>query len=365
VDPAFLGVDALRRLVRLAGVNMRGWKALLVLSILVPVGLFAGFKLTGVISGPPTVAETVHLQPAVWTRERPYMWCYVPGDEWLNTSYADGEITFSVRLVLVSYSDDWLDCGPALVGFGISSLNASVPSGFIESVQVDYKETYPESWAYIRQFAVTYGNLTTYSTADGYSNYQMLENESKACLKALALGQPREVYMGEQCVDYWLHSPYNYTHRITIEVAVTYFNGTVYKQLVQPVELVFGPDHNNSFEEAEEIGFGTHRDYADDTVEGDPVDYFKIYFQEGQKVNISVLMQRGNELYPPPGGKPYFFPHDTFVYDPKGNIEACLLYKQNTTYQMVLSINATGWWQIKVTGELPYLYALDVSLIQG
>jgi hypothetical protein len=359
--------------VRLAGVSMRGWKALLVLSILVSVGLFAGFKLTGMISGPAPVTETVHLQPAVWTREEPYMSEEIPSDPFFNASYVGDDV-----ILVVSHwcgygsfyeenSAFW--GGPMLWGFGMQSLNVSVPKGFIVSVEVAYREACPQSsarFAFSGQPAQFYGNLTLSEAVDRYSGPQVL-GENKVYVKASAVGQPRAVYMGDLSLFYHFSSPYNYTHHIMIDVTVTYFNGTIYKQLVQPVELVFGPDHNNSFDEAEEIGFGTHRDYVDDSVNGDPVDYFKIYLQEGQKVNISVLEQRDFQLHPPPRGDPYFYLPDTFVYDQDRSTEACMLYGQNTTYQMVLAINQTGWWYVKVitTRALYFLYGLDVSLVSG
>jgi hypothetical protein len=178
----------------------------------------------------------------------------------------------------------------------------------------------------------------------------------KAHVEAVAVGQPHEVHIEGLWLLYYPNSAYNYTHQITIEITVTYFNGTAYKQLVQPIDFTFGPDHNNSFEDAEEITFGTHQGYVDRDPNGDPVDYFKIYLHQGQKVRISAW----NAPYP---GE---LAPDVFVYNPEESLEGSWSLAQ-TTSQMVLSINQTGWWYIKVTITLApnMLYALDISSVSG
>jgi hypothetical protein len=346
--------------------------------VLVPVGLFAGFKLTGVISGPATIAETVHLQPVVWIREEPYLGDQIPGDPFFNTSYAGDDVALDVSHWLgYGAFDENSDNtqfwgGPTLWSFGIEAVNASVPKGFVTSVEVAYREAYPQSSAefFEKQGAWFYGNLTLSEAVDRYSDPQVL-GENKAYVKASAVGQPRAVYMGNLWLYYHLSSPYNYTHQIMIDVTVTYFNGTVYKQLVQPVELVFGPDHNNSFQTAEEIGFGVHQDYVDDSINGDPVDYFKIYLQEGTEVRMSVLVQGSDyQLYPANGSG---LNPDVFLYDTNRNLEAYLVFQgsnlqlpENDTSQIVLNVNQTGWWYVKATTTYSWsLYALDVSLLSG
>jgi hypothetical protein len=356
------------------GLGANSPKVIILLSVLIPVGLFAGFKLTGMIGGPLSVAETVRLQPAIWTREEPYNEPQIPGDPFLNTSYVGEDVALAVSHYCAGgfFNPSDSIMGVAfLSSFGIPDLKASVPKGFIVSVEVAYKEAYPNSSAELfpdEQGPEAYGNLTLFTAADKFHNPQAL-GENKLYLKAIAVGQPREVYFKNFYITYLLSSPYNYTHQITIETIVTYFNGTVYKQLIQPVELVLGPDHNNSFEDAEEIGFGlTHQYYVDDSVNGDPVDYFKISLQEGQKVTISVLIPEGNKLYPPISG----LNPDVFVYDPNRNLEASLflpgsnLHAHNATSQIVLNVNMTGWWYVKVTTTFSYsLYALNVTLVSS
>jgi hypothetical protein len=338
--------------------------------VLIPVGLFASFKLAGIITGPPTVSEVTRLQPTVWNLERPYEMSKIAGPYSLNTSYLGSDIALTVRFCPGEYDPKFPGPGPTLTT-GLDPVNASVPKGFVESLQVVYKEAYSPSQVslfYGDKGAMAYGNLTPSRVADGEINSQSL-GEDKAYVKALAVGQPREVYVEGLWLLYYPNSAYNYTHYITIEITVTYFNGTAYKQLIQPIDFTFGPDHNNSFDEAEQIGFGLSRAYyVDDSVNGDPVDYFKISLQEGQKVTTSVLILEDYKLYPPISG----LNPDVFIYDPNRNLEASLflpgsnLHAHNATSQIVLNINQTGWWYVKVTTTFSYcLYVLNVTLVSG
>jgi hypothetical protein len=81
---------------------------------------------------------------------------------------------------------------------------------------------------------------------------------------------------------------------------------------------------------------------------------------------LSVLVQgEDNQLYPANESGPN---PDVFVYDPNKNLQAYLVFQfsnlqlpKNTTYQLVLAINQTGWWYIKATTSAWYsLYALEI-----
>jgi hypothetical protein len=334
----------------------RNHEVALLLSVLIPISLFAVFKISGLAGGPLAIAETTTLDTITWNRERPYLYPNIPGPYTVNASYVTDDIALSFGFELNTYVG-----GPSserLQGPSLRPLNASVPNGFIVSVELTFKEAYPTSHASF-EWDGNYENLTLHKVLGGSDNFAVLGTKSvKAYLKASAIGQPRGVYMAWQGVAYFLCSQYNQTHHIMIETAVTYFNGTVYKRLVQPVELVYGPDHNNSFEAAEEIGFGQRTAYIDNDVNGDPVDYYKIWLHDRQTVQVSSLVEGGGVVFGP----------SMFIYDPEKNVEVCWGYRQNETLsQITLNINQTDWWYIKVTGEEigGGIYVLDVSPVQG
>lgn len=314
-------------------------------------------KATGVITGPVKVANITQLQTAVWTRAEPYYANIIPGDPYFNTSYVGNDIALSVSdycgAGFFAPQDDGSYSGATLVGFGLQAINASVPNGFIVSIEIAYQEAYSQSSADFfepESIASSFANLTISQAADSYLG--SLPAGDKLYLKASGLGQPQEVSMVGLSIEYHLGSPYNYIHQIMTYITVTYFNGTSYEQIVQPVELVFGPDHNNSFEEATPIALNQlQQGYVDFDVNGDPVDYFKINLTQGQNVRIPVQSQYNPSTYNPP----WIIP-DVFVYDPNLKVEACLLYAQNDTASINLSVNETGWWYIMVTGLNTTMY---------
>ena len=136
-----------------------------------------------------------------------------------------------------------------------------------------------------------------------------------------------------------------------IDAKITYFNGTIYKEIVQPFNLTIGPDNNNSFENAEEIGFGQHEAYIDDGA--DPVDYYRIWLQQGQRVQIAVALPGWGEI-PPPGDL------DMHVYKPNRQVALSLLDGINTT-GAVVNADLTGWWYIQVDCRVLLIYILMLS----
>jgi len=338
----------------LAGINVRIWEGLLILSVLVPAGLLTGFKLTGIIGGPISVAETLRLEPAVWNRVRTFDWSVI-ADPSFNTSYVGHDVALTVTYWFSRFDENPPLGGPTLT-LGIKALNASVSRGFVAVVETTFKESYASSRAiFSTPSGTTYGNLTFSEVTDGLSQSKLV-GDDKLHVRTLAAGEPSTVSLTDFYVNYQLNSPHNQTHQINIETTVTYFDGTIYKQLIQPMQFNFAPNHNHSFETAQEIGFGAHRDCLDGNVNGDLVEYFKILITEGQEVNVSVTyLQEEPRLF-----------SDVFIYSPSKELEASLLVSRNDSPSVALNVNQTGWWYIEMAYVDPvYNYILDISQVSS
>lgn len=340
--------------------QIKNWKTLFLLSIILPVGLLTTLKITGMIKEPLTIAETLEMAPVVWKCERPRITSNVPGDI-IKVNYSDNEVSLTEFLELGEYDDgsgfwSWQGTGGPTIYIGAQELTVSVKSGFVDRLKFELSEGYSASSAAFHESGGRSGsNLTMEKMADRLRNPQMLDANTKAFLSMVRVGNPNRVSMSEiseTSALYSLESPYNYTHQISITIEVVYFNGTVYKKLVQPVLFVFVPDNNNSFETAEEINFGTREAYLDDMAEGDMVDYYKIWLEQGQDVEFALidpLIQRdaiGLEMS---------------IYNPEKQLEVSLLYPENSTRKTTLEANQTGWWYIKIDYVIGlYIYRLDV-----
>lgn len=340
----------------------RELKALIILSIVIPVGLLATSRLTGILKEAATIAETKTLDTVMWKRERPYTACRII-DPICQVSYRDDEIAFTEILELGHYDPEWFGYKPA-IPIGVDNLTVSVANGFVQHIQINFSEKYPISFAFIHYddgYSVPPNgthdvlcDLTVDKMLDAEDH--LLSNDTKASLNVLRIGEPRYVFMANWSVMYLLRSPYNFTHQIEISSEVIYFNGTAYKRLVQPVQFILGPDNNNSFEDAEKIGFGTHEAYlhVESDVEGDPVDYYKIWLEQGQNVEFALA-------YPEPLEQPAIG-IEMRVYNPEEQIVACLLYQKNGTRRLTINVDMEGWWYVRTDLKIyPCLYYIRVS----
>jgi len=349
---------------KLRNPSWRELKPLLLLSVIVPIGFLVTFRLSGIVGEPAVITEVLQLKNVKWKCERPYLWSRVPNPT-ANVTFSNDEVAFNWDLGLSSYDPEWFGSEKTIF-IGIADLSFSVQHGFVHTVQVNYREDYPMSsvtiWRNCLDLNETYFaryDLKIDKIVDSQENWQLLENNTKASINMVGLGKPDRVFVKNGSVLYRLRSPYNYTHQLEISSRIIYFNGTIYKELVQDIQFIFGPDHNNSFDEAEEIDFGTHEAYLDESG-GDPVDYYKIWLEQWQTVKVALAYTGGYDQYNPELGI------ETRVYDPNRKLVAILPYPQHEVREMIIHADSTGWWYIRTNLYVaPYVYVLNLSLMEG
>lgn len=89
------------------------------------------------------------------------------------------------------------------------------------------------------------------------------------------INQPKKVAFQARLIHWILRSPNNRTYEMEAFLEITYFNGTVYKNVIQPFQFtMLSHDDNDSFEAADEIKIGRLKAYIDEDF--DPVDYYKV-----------------------------------------------------------------------------------------
>jgi len=325
-------------------------KALFVLSIVVPMGLLTAFRLTGVLPGLPTIAETITAEPVTWKVERiNELGGYI--DERSQVSYQDDDLSSYVEFKLGGHSPTCF--------LGLQNLTISAQKGFVKNIVIVFRERYNDSRMILfvpRMLDGAYTNLRLYDSIY-VNNYEQnaIQNDTKAILTLASVENPQKVavFKGPQMM-WGLNSQYNRTHELEITTQIVYFNGTVYKELVHSLTLNLAPDRNNSFEDAEELNLGIHKAYIDGNA--DPVDCYKIWLQQGQKVDISLAYPTGYSISSDRG-------IEMRVYNPNRQIVSSLLYRQNGTLtQVTADINLEGWWYIQIDfNDYPYTYFLSIA----
>lgn len=334
---------------------------ILLLSIVIPLGFLTSFKLAGLINQAQTIAETITQPPVVWAFER------VPANlelfEWNNASYTTGEIDARQSLFIGNFfaQGPFNDLSSFYLRF---VLNATVPNGYVVNATIAIDENYtgpvdvdvgpvlgsdpfPDEFNYLELSSLSLAKWGTNSSG------------TRALLEMSGTPSSSTVYC---CWTYlWgLVTPFNETHETLLVSETTFFNGTVYKKLVQPFQIRFYHDHDDSFEQAEEIGLGTRRDYVCGEgiiLEGDdPCDFFKIWLEAGQAVTVA--------LGKPEGGKNSWWGIQMYVYGPDRQLEN-FVQDENSTTPLTLKPTEAGWWYIEVTGHGgQHVYLLTITAKQ-
>lgn len=340
--------------------NGREWKALLILSVVVPVGLLATFKLSGIFEGPATVADTITLDEAKWEFERPSCnvdWPMHGSGYNIGSSYINDVYLNQTILIDDYWPEKGIFGGSPVLETGLC-LTASLAGGHIESVNITFRDNYLGSLVRIRdldfggknQTEAVWYNLTATSYKEG-----LTDSVEKAFVYLDGVDYPKRVYLS--IFPNWvLCSPHNQTQQLNMNVEVTYFNGTVYKKVVQPSELRLIADDNNSFERAEIIN---STQLSKEHILGgyDIEDFYKVSLTEGEMVEITVM--------------PSPFPStdlDLYLYNPinrNNPVATSTNHSSELLESIIYNATSTGWWYIKVLYVCGYggIYTLVITTV--
>lgn len=322
--------------------SIKTWKAVLILSLVVPIGLVVSFRAANVTHGPLAISETVILDPIRWQHEM--LDSKINLMETIEGHYSSDIVVNQSILVAVFEAqnpryDGWDDVQLSL------NCAASVDEGFVESVHLSLKDDYEYGRMHLGwPDLIKTENLSM-------TNYRALAQEVFADLQGV--GQPRNASFNSLWADWAFYSPYNQTHEAEAYFEITYYNGTAYKEVVQPFLLRLVPD-SNMRDTAVKITPGIK--YSGLFLGGDNyADFYKIGLVQGQSVRVEVN-DTGYPLY----GPDFYM----VVYDPAGNV--VIPGNSNQTYffhEVDFNANATGDWYIEVHKFVSSgFYTLEVDI---
>jgi hypothetical protein len=193
------------------------------MSIVIPVGLFTSLKFAGI--GQPPNLETITLDPVSWQFRRTNISGFVRIDKFLNASYTDsaGQMRFSVYLGTyvppdtVPYS---LQVAPS---FSATPLSKDFT---VVGVVFSFGRDIHPSLIDVEEATVIHDNLSLKGYSSGQLAYVQCAGNSPS--------------VGVDCwfLAWWYLS---FTGEVTfsreITCSVTYFNGSVYRNVIQPFDL--------------------------------------------------------------------------------------------------------------------------------
>lgn len=269
------------------------WKAFLLLSVVVPVGLIVTFIFTGLGGRPATIAETVTLEPAGWAFEKPSfttdlpLWFENPAEARVQSTYVDRSVSITYVLNLWSYLSAYrFDNSPAF--FFNATLALSVGEGFVDTARLVFLDSYEASQVILTeaQNYARFDNLTIGNWACGrVGRDQLLNSTLKAFIEAAMTNGTKQASLHLQAVDWLLEAPRNVSQELETAAEVIYFNGTDYVKVVLPLFLKLSGDVGDAFETARTIDGGDLTGSI--SVFDDPSDYYRIWLEKGQTITIS------------------------------------------------------------------------------
>lgn len=200
-----------------------GWKALLLLSIMVPTGLFTGLKLMGI--GQVALETTTTLNPVAWQFNKTSESTNI--NNTLKAMYTDNacQMRFSVGLGIYQAPD-----------VGLPLYRVDVEMGFATTIlDKDFS---------VRSIFIGFGKDPQPSAIDIQSNVWSFQNLTLTAYSnggeadIQLLGDGSSVGANCQFLVFWiLYSPNNVTNSRELTYEITCFNGTAYERIIQSFDL--------------------------------------------------------------------------------------------------------------------------------
>lgn len=214
----------------------KNWKAFLLISIIVPVGLLVTFRLTGILEEPSTIAETINLPSNDWMFQRPYPEKDIDIYQWANATYSDSDISFTIAIQIWEFDHGRLTRDPPgdRISFGLFINATTKTNGYIQSIEIIFCTSTQPSLVWLQELTIKLTNLIVTYLRDVYN----LEDPYKTHLILKGVKNPNEIgFKAEN--DWFLFdvSPEAEDHQLEVMCELTYYNGTAYKKLIQPFYL--------------------------------------------------------------------------------------------------------------------------------
>lgn len=305
-------------------VGYGGWKVLLLVSVILPMGLLTSFKLAGIVGQQTNIAQTITANNTLyWSAERPDIFMAIRDN---LTSYYQSEIDLVQQVVIEDYydtSNNWFTSDYVSLAVEV---NATVQSGYVYEVNLTVN---PDSE--IALIGLTYARHENLSAIQ-FGSIGGTTSED-VCV---GMGYPHQTYFELPLQWQFLH-PHNQTETLLLTSEVVYYNGTVFKSVVQDFLLKLEPRCNNTFATAVELQQGN---YTRLYLGGQPESaYYKIYADNSQRIAFDIK-----------GQWPIFMNFDVSIYNPNGTL-AMPTETSVQQYSADFLANATGYWVIHIAPD--------------
>jgi hypothetical protein len=258
------------------------------LSVILPVSLLVGFRISGVTNGPVAVAETSTLSPTTWECER--LGVSINILKTVQSSYVS-DASILTQALMGDYLTDSVYGGSDYIDFNLS-LTFTATQGILDNVNITFIE---ESHSVIDFFDISVwpgpsGRLDNLSLTN-YADWTQTTG-LKAFLSLKGVDNPSKAYFTGS-INWIFYDNYTQSHHLEISAATTYYNGSSYKKIIQPFEFNIVADNDSTPENAVRVT-------SNSTYSGlylgryDPEDYYRFFAEADSTVlvNATALTER-------------------------------------------------------------------------
>ena len=325
--------------------NLKIIVVVILVSIVILISLFVGLRL---LPNSSVISETTKASPTAWsitwTGGVPALWIL----QNVNATFS-GDITFTPNVRMEKFDEN-------TCGFEVSA-NGTLEHGYIYGVNVTFWES--DNYSSIEYDTDPFSPLFSENLSIG-GNADLFQNSGLKAFFALAgENQPKDFYFKRGASWNLDESPFSKNYQLEVDVAVTYYNGTIFKEAIQPLQLTISPVANTDTATAELLTSGTN--YTQNMI-GYPIqnEFFNISVTKGDE--ISILAQG------------YYYSNDAgpifqiILNDPEGHTQNSTGYTGAFESNSLSCLaNSTGNWTIEIASldsEYGYYWiqALDTKL---
>ena len=210
--------------------------SLVLLSIIAPISILVGFRLSGVLQGQPLTFDTITMDTVEWNFTRPedpdYGSKHIPIAEWITNSYNDFVSAVKFSIFASSYYEEDLTFGDYFEFKMVFSANLS--KGFIYKLQIKFSPVDDNAYLNIieefdDEFWVETHNLSIPTVGDSFDT-------NEPYIDAMAPNRPNNCYL-KMFVFWEFFDENNINHISTVLAEITLYNGSKYLKIQIPITL--------------------------------------------------------------------------------------------------------------------------------
>jgi hypothetical protein len=256
-----------------------GWLTISALAVILPLGLLASFKLTGIIGG-PVEPMTIMQEPVVWVMERPSKILGIGSR--IEKTWLDGDLTIVMGVIVGYYGENDTELlYPGEDGLGFKSyVNATAERSSIVSVVCALQPN--DSNTVVSYFPWTEEHVDVVVK-------RSLGTKTKATYAiGRGTGMPYVLEMLNQGVFFDDHTE---SHRINVTYEITYTVASEYKKLITTFLLDILTDAGNDLnpDSARSLSISNYCGYMESKI--DTTDVFIFHAEEGKTLRIKLAPQ--------------------------------------------------------------------------